>query len=211
MLIVASWIMIMMMLMINAVKGLEVGVGGVMTFVVACKQRWCTCVDNEHVWKLWGQWGGGVGGNDVRCCLQTKMMFLCGWWTCLEAVGGGSGGVGGVMMFVVACKTLANKDVFGRGWGGGASAICGKYATGNCHEERRILQSFDASICAFLVVALWKHRSCWFVPVCCPMLCQAASVEKKGCAKAFRRLGNLLFLVLLWGKYQKESCKLMSH
>ena len=30
----------------------------------------------------------------------------------------------------------------------------GKYSTGNCHEERRILQSFVASICAFLAVAL---------------------------------------------------------
>ena len=41
-----------------------------LTFVVACKQRWCSSVDDVFVWK------GGGGVINVRCSLQTKMMFF---------------------------------------------------------------------------------------------------------------------------------------
>ena len=47
---------------------------------VFLKPRWCFSVGDECIWKG-GR--GGVGGNDVRCCLQTKMMFFVGWWMCL--------------------------------------------------------------------------------------------------------------------------------
>ena len=58
------------------------GVGGaLLAFVVACKQRWCSSVDEE-----------------------TKMMFFCGWWMCLER---GVGGVGGGYW---PSLLLANKD-----------------------------------------------------------------------------------------------------
>ena len=92
-----------------------VGWGGYLTFVVTCKQRWCSSVHDECVWK--GGVGSGGGGNDVRCYLQTKMMFFGGWWMCLE----GWGGVGGGMRFVVTwkqrwCSYLQTKMMSRRVW-----------------------------------------------------------------------------------------------
>ena len=46
--------------------------GGLLTYVVACKQRSCSSVDDVFLWKGWG--GGGI--IDVRCCLQTKARSL---------------------------------------------------------------------------------------------------------------------------------------
>ena len=108
------------------------GVGGLMTFVVDCKPRWCCLVDDEQNmlfggWCIWFQrggsgWGWGVWGvNDVRCGLQTKMMLFGAWWTkhvvwwmmnktCCSVddafgfKGRVRGGWGGLMTFVVDCK-----------------------------------------------------------------------------------------------------------
>ena len=65
--------------------GVREGWGGLMTFVVDCKPRWCCLVDDEQNmlfggWCIWFQ-RGVRGVNDVRCGLQTKMMLFGGWWT----------------------------------------------------------------------------------------------------------------------------------
>ena len=74
--------------------------GGLMTFVVICKQGWCSAVDVEVVWRG----GGGEGGaNHVRCCLQTKMMFLGGCWNSL-LLANKDDVLRWMLKFVVACK-----------------------------------------------------------------------------------------------------------
>ena len=51
------------------------GVGGIMTFVVDGKQRWCSSVDDVLCFKECSGWGG----NDVRCWWQTKKKSFCEW------------------------------------------------------------------------------------------------------------------------------------
>ena len=38
----------------------------------------CCFMNDDDDDECGGGVGGGGGGNDVRCYLQTKMMFLCG-------------------------------------------------------------------------------------------------------------------------------------
>ena len=49
------------------------------TFVVGCRQRWCSLWHDE-ICVIMGGWGGCGGDNNNRCCLQTKIMFFVTWW-----------------------------------------------------------------------------------------------------------------------------------
>ena len=82
--------------------------GGLLTYVVACKQRRCSSLDDVFVLKGWRGWGG-FRRTLARCCSVDDVFLWKGWG-------------GGLLTFVVACKQrccCSVDDVFlWKGWGG---------------------------------------------------------------------------------------------
>ena len=149
------------------------GGAGIITFVVDCKQTWCSSVYN-HV-RCWGGWGGGAGIiTFVVDCKQTWCSSVCNHVRCWGGGGGwGLGGGAGIITFVVDCKQTWCSSVYnhvrcwggGGGWGlgGGAGIItfvvdCKQTWCSSVYKESRsllIANNFDVLRCTK------NHVRCW--------------------------------------------------